>query len=280
MGVFDRFKRSTTRDDDGLLAAQQEAQERAKSGKRHITHDDLDVVADNKSQGTWGGMVAPPSDRIHALGIPHWLAKFGLGAWMLVGISLVIIGITAALGTVSEVFLGVFLAFVLTSVLHPMVEWLDKYIPRFLATAIALIFGFLVFGGMLTYVVFSVANEWQDLAAQFEEGVEDILYFLTDGPLPVEITREEITEAISNAVSTGTDWVQSNAGEIATTVASNAGQVAIIFTVLALALFVTATLLAQGPQMWLWVLNLIPHRNRERVNLGAFAAWTAFSGYA
>lgn len=280
MGVFDRFKRSTTRDDDKALAAQQEAQERANAGKRHITHDDLDVVADNKSQGTWGGMVGPPGDRIHALGIPHWLAKFGLGAWMLVGISLVIIGIVTALGTVSEVFLGVFLAFVLTSVLHPMVEWLDKFIPRFLATALALIFGFLVFGGMLTYVVFSVANEWQDLAAQFEEGVEDILYFFTDGPLPVDITREEITEAIGNAVSTGTDWVQSNAGEIATTVASNAGQVAIILTILALALFVTAALLAQGPHMWLWVLNLLPHRNRERVNLGAFAGWTAFSGYA
>ena len=199
---------------------------------------------------------------------------------MLVGIALIIIGITTALGTVSEVFLGVFLAFVLTSVLHPMVEWLDKYMPRFLATALALIFGFLVFGGMLTYVIFSVANEWEDLAAQFEEGVDDILGFFTDGPLPIDITREEITEAIGNAVSSGTEWIQANAGTVASTVATNAGQVAMILTILALALFVTATLLAQGPQMWLWALNLLPDRNRERVNLGAYAGWIAFSGYA
>lgn len=280
MSLIDRFKRSTTSDEDAVIAARQEAEERAKAHKRIITHDDLDVLAQNKAQGTWGGMVAPPGDRIHALGIPHWLAKYGLGAWMLAGIALIIIGITAALGTVSEVFLGVFLAFVLTSVLHPMVEWLDKYMPRFLATALALIFGFLVFGGMLTYVIFSVANEWEDLAAQFEEGVDDILGFFTDGPLPIDITREEITEAIGNAVSSGTEWIQANAGTVASTVATNAGQVAMILTILALALFVTATLLAQGPQMWLWALNLLPDRNRERVNLGAYAGWIAFSGYA
>ncbi len=280
MNLLERFKRSTTRDDSAIVAAKQEAQERANVGKRPITKGDLDIIADNKALGTWGGMVAPPSDRIHAVGIPHWLAKYGLGSWMLVGIALVIMGITTALGAVSEVFLGVFLAFVLTAVLHPMVEWLDKYMPRVLATALALISGFLIFGGMLTYVIFAVANEWHDLAAQFEDGVEDILRFFTDGPLPIDLTREEITDGIGNVVSAGTEWVQANATTIASTVATNAGQVAMILTILALALFVTAVLLAQGPEMWLWVLNLLPSRNRERVNLGAYAGWTAFSGYA
>lgn len=280
MGIFERFKRSTTSDDGALLAAEQDDRDRERLANRTITTADLDIISVNKAEGTWGGMVAPPSSRVHALGIPHWLAKYGLSAWMLIGIAIAIIGITTALAAVTEVFLGVFLAFVLTSVLAPMVNWLGKYIPRVAATAVSLIFGFLVFGGMLTYVVYSVANEWDHLADQFEEGVEDILSFLTDGPLPIDLTRDEINEAVSNAVSTGTEWVQNNAGTIASTVATNAGQFAMIVTILALALFVTAVLLAQGPHMWLWVLNLLPERNRDRTNLGAYAGWTAFSGYA
>ncbi|MDP9806159.1 putative PurR-regulated permease PerM [Trueperella bonasi] len=278
MGLLDRFKRSTTREVD--VNSDKDAETRQLPPSQRITHTHLSTIAKNKSQGTWGGMVAPPNSPVYALGIPHWLAKYGLGAWMLVGIALVVIGITTALSTVSEVFLGVFLAFVLTSVLHPMVDWLDRYMSRYLATAIAMIVGFLVFGGLVTYVIYSVANEWHGLAKQFEEGVEEILTFITDGPLPVDITREEISNAIDNAVSAGTEWVQSNAGTVASTVASNAGQFAMIMTILALALFVTATLLAQGPSMWLWVINLLPGRNRERVNLGAYAGWTAFSGYA
>ncbi|VEI13057.1 AI-2E family transporter [Trueperella bialowiezensis] len=280
MGIFARFRRSTTRDDDALLAKRQAERDREKAGIRRITTADVEAIAQDKERGTWGGMVAPPNARVHALGIPHWLAKYGLGAWMLIGMAIALIGITTALSAVTEVFLAVFLGFVLTSVLHPMVDWLSRYMPRALSTALALVFGFLVFGGMLTYVVYSVANEWNALAGQFEEGVESILAFLTDGPLPIELTREEINSAVSNAVQAGTQWVQSNAGTIASTVATNAGQFAVIVTVLALALFIAAVLLAQGPKMWLWVLNLLPARNRERFNLGAFAAWTAFSGYS
>ncbi len=240
----------------------------------------IDEIAEEKSHGSWDAMVAPPKSERHALGVPHWLVKYGIGAWGLIGLAIVVIGITTVIGSVSEVFLGVFLAFVLTSVLLPIVDWLDKFMPRALATALSIIGSFIFLGGLGAYVIFSVANEWHTLAEQFEEGVDDILNFITDGPLPVDLSREEVTQGISNAVDAGTQYVQENATNIASMVATNAGQFAMIMTILALSVFVTVCLLASGKEMWLWFLNRLPQRNRERVNLGAYAGWVAFSGYA
>lgn len=237
-------------------------------------------AAEQKSAGTWGGMVAAPPGMQSALGIPHWLAKFGLGSWMLIGLGIVVVAFTWLLGAVTEVFLGVFLSFVLTAVLYPIVTWLSKFMPRTAATALGMLFGFIVFGGMLSYVVYSVANEWDSLASQFQDGVNSILDFFTRDDLPWHLSRQDLSDAISNAVSSGTDWVRSNAGTIAQTVMANASSFAMVMTILALSVFVTFFFLAQGPQMWLWFLNLLPARNRYRTHLGATAGWVSFSGYA
>ncbi|MFP7695809.1 AI-2E family transporter [Trueperella sp. LYQ143] len=245
-----------------------------------ITDEQLDTIADKKQAGVWDGMVAPPTSRPGALGIPHWLAKYGLASWAIIGIAIVAFGICLVLSTITEVFLGVFLACVLTSVLLPIVNFLDRFMPRALATALAIIGGFAVFGGLVSYVVFSVANEWDDLATEFQHGADDVFNFLSNGPLPWHISREQATQALSNAVAESTEWVQNNSGTIATTILTNASQLAVVATVLALAIFVTICLLAQGSKMWLWFLNCLPERNRERINLGAYAGWVAFSGYA
>lgn len=61
---------------------------------------------------------------------------------------------------------------------------------------------------------------------------------------------------------------------------SNAGAVAIIFTVLALSLFITIFFLISGAQMWRWFLNQLPARHRETVHRAADAGWSTFAGYA
>lgn len=238
------------------------------------------AVMTKREFGSWDGMVAPAKFERNSLGAPHALIKWGMSAWAIVGISIIIIGITMMLGAVSEVFLGVFLAFVLTSVLLPVVDWLDKFMPRALATALSVIGGFIVLGGLASYIVFSVVNEWDELAGKFEQGIDDIIGFITDGPLPIDVEYSDVVTGMENAVDSGVEYVRENAGNIAQMVASNAGQLAVIVTILALAVFVTVCLLTSGKDMWLWFLNLLPARLRERTNLGAYAGWVAFSGYA
>lgn len=222
---------------------------------------------------------APPAHH-SSVGVPYWLVKFGIGSWSLIGIGIVISAIVLILGSVYQVFLGVFLAFVLTAVLLPAVNWLSHFMPRALATAVAVISGFALFGGLIAYVVSSILHEWNDLARQFSHGVDNIMRLLTDGSLPFTLERSQVFDVLSKALQQGTQYAQNHAGEIAQTVASNASQVAIILTILALAVFITVFLLASGASMWAWFIALLPSRKQERVNAAAEAGWTAFSGYA
>ena len=83
-------------------------------------------------------------------------------------------------------FVAVFLAFVFTAVLRPAVEFLARWVPRGLATAFALLGGIVFFLGLLTYVGYSIANQWADLTEQFSDGIGQITDFLENGLAAVQ----------------------------------------------------------------------------------------------
>lgn len=213
-------------------------------------------------------------------GVPRPLVKFGLGAWYTVGILLIIAAIVLATAKIVMVFVAVFLAFVVTAVLHPGVDKLDEFMPRPLATGLSLVGLVGVFGAMVYYVVMSVSSEWDDLADSFSSGIDTIIKFLEDGPLPWTLTHEQITNGISELADKGTNYVRQNAGDLAGQVMANASTFALIMTILALSFFATIFFLASGREMWLWFLNLVPGHNRLTTHKAAVAGWTTFSGYA
>jgi predicted PurR-regulated permease PerM len=213
-------------------------------------------------------------------GVPKWIRKYGQMAWLVIGMVIVVGMVVFATTRIQAVFIAVFLGLVVTSVLDPIVTGLARYMPRALATALGLLGSFLVVAGLLTYVVTSVAGQWQTLADRFGVGINQILTWLETGPLPWHLTQAEVTNAINQAIDQATTYIQQNAGDLAGQVLSNAGAVALVFTVLALSLFVTIFFLARGGQMWRWFLNQLPSKNRERVHTAASAGWYTFSGYA
>ncbi len=213
-------------------------------------------------------------------GVPKWIRKYGQMAWLLIGMVIVVGMIVFATSRIQAVFIAVFIALVVTSVLDPIVTGLARYMPRVLATVLGLLGSFLVVAGLLTYVITSVAGQWQSLAERFGTGINQILTWLETGPLPFHVTQAEITDLINEAVAQATTYIQHNAGDLAGQVLSNAGAVALVFTVLALSLFVTIFFLARGGQMWRWFLNQLPSKNRDRVHAAASAGWYTFSGYA
>lgn len=95
---------------------------------------------------------APPEEEVVAVvveaegptpksygGVSAVLTKYGLGAWYLIGIGLVVAFIIFATAQIQMVFIAVFLALVITSLLGPFVGWLSHWIPRGLATALSLL---------------------------------------------------------------------------------------------------------------------------------------------
>jgi predicted PurR-regulated permease PerM len=206
---------------------------------------------------------------------PRWLRHAAGVSWRL----LVVVAATAlvffATSKVQLLFIAVFIALVFTAVLRPAVKFLDRFMPRGLATGLSMFGGFLVFAGMITYVVYSIANQWQDLSKQFGDGVNRIVTWLESGNLPFSVTNQQVATWIAS----GQQWVQDNAGNLAGQVAAGAGSAVEVFTGLALATFCTVFFLARGTQMWTWFVNQLPAANRENVQSAADAGWLTFSSY-
>lgn len=207
---------------------------------------------------------------------PRWLRVSAGWSWRLIVVTAAVVLVFYATAQVQLVFVAVFVALVITAVLHPLVEFFAKGMPRFAATALALVTAILVLGGLVTYVTMSVVGQWPHLAEQFSEGIEGIMTFLEDGPLPWTVTSEDINEWWQ----TGLHWLRDNSASIASSAASQLGTVALTFMVLALALFCTVFFLARGADMWYWFLNQLPATVRQTWHTAGGVGWYTFSGFA
>lgn len=214
------------------------------------------------------------------LGVPQWLKNAGVASWATIGIVIVAGAIVVATAKVSAVFLALFVALVFTSLLNPVVNWMSKFIKRWISVVLSLLAAIAIFAGLMTFVVGSVAGQWSKLANQLAQGLDKIVEFINRTPFQINLTSDEIYDWYHQMLTKGQEYVTQNWSKLASTVMSNAGGIAVFFTVLALAIFITVFFLLQGSQMWRWFLNMLPTRTRGSWNHAAQAGWNAFSGYA
>jgi predicted PurR-regulated permease PerM len=212
----------------------------------------------------------------HVENVPAWLRTAGGWSWRLVALVAAVSLVVFATVHVRLVFVAVFLALVLTSVLKPLADFYHRAMPRALAVALAFFSALVVFGGLVTYVIASVAGQWQRLADQFTRGIDQIVDWLQHGPLPVDVSWAQINDAID----TGRQWVADNSADLASRAVASAGTVAEGFAIFALAIFCTVFFLSSGAAMWRWFVAQVPADHRERWNAAATAGWYSFSGYA
>lgn len=207
---------------------------------------------------------------------PGWLVGSAGWAWRLLVVALAVFLIFWALSKVLLAVIAVFIALVITAVLRPLVLLYARVLPRGAAAGLGLVSALLVIGGLVTFVVTSVTGSWQKLANQFETGVDRIITWLEEGPLPVTITREDVNQWLDD----GRAWLEDHAGSLAMEAASQIGVVVMVFTCLALAIFCGYFFLARGESMWAWFLSQLPGNARDTWQRAGGAGWYTFSGYA
>lgn len=208
--------------------------------------------------------------------VPLWLRTTAGWIWRLLLLIVAVALVFWATSQVRLLFIALFIACVFTSVLRPVVKTLERVVWRWLAVLLTLLAAIAVVGGLLTYVVASVAGQWNDLAKQFNAGLQQILDFLNGSPFNLHLKLSDLNEWVEK----GRDWLTQHSGDIASTAFSQAGSVAEVFTCLALAIFCTIFFLARGTEMWTWFLNQMPAGSREPLMAAGGAGWYTFSGYA
>ncbi|MCL2850512.1 MAG: AI-2E family transporter [Micrococcales bacterium] len=232
---------------------------------------------------------------------PRWLRKGAGMSWRLIVLVVAVSLVFYAASKVQLLFVALFLSLVFTAVLRPFVQLLNKVMPRALAIAVALLSGVAVLAGLITYVVYSIVNQWENLSTQVGAGLQRIVEWVDtsggtvqrmgrgdhmvppfedkvsdDSPTAMfTVTKEQVAQWLDSAKQ----WLADNAGDLIGRVADTAGTTVEVFTGLALAVFCTVFFLARGSQMWQWFVDQLPVHLRERTQAAGSVGWDTFSGY-
>jgi predicted PurR-regulated permease PerM len=173
------------------------------------------------------------------------------------------------------VVVPVALALIITALLMPPVDFLDRYgAARGGAVAFVLVLGLAVFGGILAFVVNQFVEGAPQLVDQVTRSIEGTRDWLINGPAKLS------GDQINRAVDTFTDALRTHQTQLTTGALSTAGTIVEILSGAFLLLFAVIFFLLGGRSIWQFVTRLIPAQHRNRVREAGAAGFHSLAGYA
>ncbi|MCG5431999.1 AI-2E family transporter [Mycobacterium sp. MYCO198283] len=172
------------------------------------------------------------------------------------------------------IFVPVALALLLSALLVPGVDWLDRRgVPRGGAVFLLLLTGLALVGGILSFVVSQFIAGTPDLVAQVTRSIESTKTWLINGPLKLD------EASIQNATRNAVDTLQNNQSRLTSGALSTAATITEIVTGAFLLLFTLIFFLYGGRNIWQWVTQIFPVTVRERVREAGAAGFHSLVGY-
>jgi predicted PurR-regulated permease PerM len=196
-------------------------------------------------------------------------------SWRLLVILAAAIVVFEAMRRLGLVVVPVALALILTALLLPAVDALDRYgAARGGAVAFVLVLGMSALVGILAFVVNQFVDGAPQLVEQVTRGIEAVRRWLVDGPL--KLRSDQLTQAGDQVI----DALRNNQSQLTTGALSTAGTIAEIVTGVLLVLFTTIFFLLGGRSIWQFVTKAVPRTQRSRVREAGAAGFHSLSGYA
>ncbi|WP_436492969.1 AI-2E family transporter [Actinokineospora sp. HUAS TT18] len=206
--------------------------------------------------------------------VPKGLRVAAALSWrflMIIGALYVIIYV---LGYFAHVVIPMAIALLLAALMAPGVGKLVQWrVPRALATAIVMVAGLAVVGGVLTFVITEFSNGLPELQSQVNESLNTIEDWLVTGPL--HLRADQIQTFIGNAI----DAIKANQSAITSGAITTAATIGEVLTGLLLTLFILIFLLFDGAAMWRFVMRGVPAPVRTRVDVAGRRGFSSLVSY-
>jgi predicted PurR-regulated permease PerM len=177
-------------------------------------------------------------------------------------------------GYFASVLIPVAVALLLCALMAPAVSKLVTWrVPRGLATAIVLVGGLAVVGGVLTFVITEFISGLPDLQARVKQSLETIRDWLLHGPL--HLRQEQIEGFLNNII----DTINANQAEITSSAITTATALGELIGALLLTLFTLIFFLYDGAGIWRFLVRGIPVRVRARIDIAGRRGFASLVSY-
>ncbi|MER7010411.1 AI-2E family transporter [Saccharopolyspora sp. NPDC000359] len=209
-----------------------------------------------------------------ARAIPRVLRVSAALSWRVLVILGAVYVLGLVIGRIYVVVIPVAIAMLLSALLAPVVAGLARRgVPRALATALVLVGGLAVVGGVLTFVISAFIEGFPDLQRQVIASLTALKVQLAEGPLHINDAQ------IDNYLQQAQDWLQANQAMLTSGALSTAGTFGNFLTGLVLALFTLIYFLHDGRRVWLFVIKLVPGHVRHKVDVAGCRGFESLVGY-
>jgi predicted PurR-regulated permease PerM len=206
--------------------------------------------------------------------VPRGLRVSAAIAWRFIVVIAGLYVVVYLAGFFSSLVIPLAISLLLAALMAPGVDRLEHWrVPRSAATALVLIGGLAVVGGLLTFVILQFIDGLPQLQAQVSNSLDQIRNWLNNGPLHVK--NEQIDSFLDNIVST----IKKNQSAITSGAITTATTIGEVLTGFLLTLFVLIFFLYDGRGIWRFLTRGVPERVRDRVDLAGrrgFAALVSF----
>ena len=186
-----------------------------------------------------------PGELTGLFATPRWLRDLGLTAWLLVGVTLLLVGAVWIISLTHTIVVPVIAAGVIASVASPLVGWLQRHgVPR-PAGAILLLVGIVLLGALVVFTVLAgITSQVGDIGAHLDDAKNTMEGWLEDLGVDPSTARDAKNDA-SSSVSTGVSaLLQGIAGGIK--------ELSSLVFFLAMTALSLIFLLADGPKIRAW----------------------------
>lgn len=247
-----------------------------------VGSDSESPVADNAAAAHVSETVVPAATYEHLvasssrgrvdLGVTPGMQIASAWAWRFLVIVAAVLVIGYGMRYLSEVVVPVTVGILLTALLVPVTNGLQKLrLPRGAAAGITVLGTVVLVAGLLTLVGTQIANQFDKLSTQVGEGVQKLRDLLR---INFGLSEQDITDSLNrlrDTVMSGGALGQ-RAAEVGTTATH-------VIAGLFIALFCLFFFLYQGPQIWAWVVRLFPLQAREKADSSGRKAWVSLTAF-
>jgi putative heme transporter len=200
--------------------------------------------------------------------------KSAAWAWRLLVILAALVALLWVVEKLEIIVVPVLLALVISALLVPAVDWMDRRgLPRGAAVAVVMLGGFAILGGILTFVISQFVDGLPDLTEQVTRSIDSIRKWLIEGP--AHLRSEQITNAGNSAIQA----LHNNQSKLTSGALSTAATITELVTAAVLVLFTLIFFLYGGRNIWQYVAKIFPAGVRERVLEAGRAGYGSLIGY-
>jgi putative heme transporter len=210
----------------------------------------------------------------HGDSVEPLVRKAAAWAWRLLVILAALVALLWVIARLEIIVVPLLLALMLSALLVPAVDWLDRRgAPRGGVVALVLFGGFAILGGIMTFVISEFVIGLPDLVKQVTRSIDKARNWLIEGPL--HLSRQQIENAGNAAIQA----LQNNEAKLTSGALSTAATVTEIVTAALLMFFTLIFFLYGGRNIWQYVTKIFPTDVRERVRAAGNAGYGSLVGY-